>query len=168
MPVDAVEFWDDISGAPLKPQLVKAARAEEMKMFSKCEVYDKVSEDECWKETGKGPIGTRWVDINKGDDSKLEYRSRLVAQEIKKDKSKDLFAATPPLEAKKVLLSLFASTAVGTSGAPLALDFVDVCRAYFRADAIRAVYVKLPREDEPDNRGRLHRAMPGTRDALGT
>ena len=38
-----------------------------------------------------------------------EYRSRLVAQEIKTDKREDLFAATPPLEAKKMFVSLAAS-----------------------------------------------------------
>ena len=50
---------------------------------------------------GKDPIGTRWIDVNKGDDDNPEYRSRLVAQEIKRDNREDLFAATPPLEAKK-------------------------------------------------------------------
>ena len=108
----------------------------------------------------------RWVDINKGDEVKPEYRSRLVAQEIKRDKSKDLFAATPPLEAKKVLFSLLASTATGTADDPLALDFIDISRAHFHANAIRGVYVKLPPEvDEPGKRGRLQRAIPGTRDA---
>ena len=41
------------------------------------------------------PIGCRWVDINKGDEDNPEYRSRLVAKEIKKDRNQDLFAATP-------------------------------------------------------------------------
>ena len=63
----------------------------------------------CYKETGKAPIGTRWVDINKGDEENTEYRSRFVAQEIKKDSREDLFAATPPLEANKILCSLFCS-----------------------------------------------------------
>ena len=49
---------------------------------------------------------TRWVDVNKGDEEKAEVRSRSVAKEIKMDKREDLFAATPPLEAKKMLFSL--------------------------------------------------------------
>ena len=51
--------------------------------------------------SGKQPIGVRWIDINKGDEVNPEYRSRLVAQEIKRDHSLELFAATPPLEALK-------------------------------------------------------------------
>ena len=51
---------------------------------------------------GKGPIGTRWIDTNKGDDEDPEYRSRIVAQEVNTEKRIDLFAATPPLEANKM------------------------------------------------------------------
>ena len=69
-------------------------------------MYTKVDIEESYNETGCGPIGVRWVDINKGDDTQPEYRSRLVAQEVKKDKRLDLFAAMPPIEAKNVLLSL--------------------------------------------------------------
>ena len=59
--------------------------------------------EECWKEPGTAPIGTRWVDVNKGDDDKPEYRSRLVAKEIKTNKREDLFAATPPHDASQLL-----------------------------------------------------------------
>ena len=67
-------------------------------------VYIKVPIQECYDKTGKSPIKTRWIDINKGDKIHPEYRSRLVAKEIKTNKREDLFAATPPLEAKKSLL----------------------------------------------------------------
>ena len=80
-------------------------RAEETAEFHKREVYDKVPVSQCWERTGKAPIGVRWVDINKGDSINPENRSRLVAKEIKKDIRNDLFAATPPLEAKKALFS---------------------------------------------------------------
>ena len=56
-------------------------------------MYRKVLESECWRVTGKPPIGTRWVDINKGDDEVPEYRSRLAAQELSTYKRDDLFAA---------------------------------------------------------------------------
>ena len=59
------------------------------------------------------PITVRWLDINKGDEENKEYRSRLVAQEIKRDKRDDLFAATPPLEAKKMLFSLAVTEGYG-------------------------------------------------------
>ena len=61
---------------------------------------------ECYDRTGKAPIGGRWIDINEGDDINRDYRSRYVAKEIKKDNREDLFAATPPLEAKKILFVL--------------------------------------------------------------
>ena len=42
--------------------------------------------------------------VNKGDEENPEYRARLVAKEINKYKRMDMFAATPPLEAKKMLM----------------------------------------------------------------
>ncbi len=56
--------------------------------------------------TGQAPAGVKRVDANKGDEQNPEYRCRSVATEIKKDKREDLFAATPPLEAKKTFFSL--------------------------------------------------------------
>ena len=78
-----MEFWDDISGKPLDKKLVIKARMEEMGELAKHTVYEKVPLEECWNTTGAAPIGTRWVDVNKGDEQNLEYRSRLVAKEIK-------------------------------------------------------------------------------------
>ena len=66
--------------------MVREARKEEMEEFKKHEVYIKVPLQECYERTGAAPIGTRWVDINKGDKIHPEYRSRLVAQEIDVDK----------------------------------------------------------------------------------
>eukprot|EP00971_Amphidinium_carterae_P283529 5628400-Amphidinium_carterae.1 len=64
------------------------------------------------KETGKPPIPTDWVDIDKGDKSKPNYRSRLVCQEtrgrttIEADDIAATFAPTPPYEAFKLQLSI--------------------------------------------------------------
>ena len=93
-------FWDEITGKPLDFEGVIKAREEELEEFRKHNVYTKVPVEECYRVTKKGPIGVRWVDINKGDSANPDYRSRLVAKEIKRDKREDLFAATPPLEAK--------------------------------------------------------------------
>ena len=73
-----------------------------MKEFKKHGVYVKVPRQQCIDQTGKAPIKVRWLDINKGDEFRPECRSRLVAQEIRHDNRMDLFAATPPLEAKKL------------------------------------------------------------------
>ena len=108
--------------------------------------------EECWANTGKEPIGTRWVDINKGDESNPDYRSRLVAQEINDSKREDLFAATPPLEAKKLLFSLAVTEGCGYQAGcrdnGCSIDFIDVRRAYFHARARRDVFIALPEEDQ--------------------
>ena len=70
--------WDDQSGAVLKPSMVKAARKEEIKYFKEMGVYEKVDISKCWEETGKSPVGVRWVDINKGDDNNPIYRFELL------------------------------------------------------------------------------------------
>ena len=59
-------------------------------------------------------ILVRWVDNNKGDNKKPEIRCRIVAKDLKKgNKREDLFAATPPLEAKKALMSMAATEGIG-------------------------------------------------------
>jgi hypothetical protein len=91
----------------------------------------------------------------KCDKEKPEYRCRLAAKGIKEDRREDLLAATPPLEAKKELFSLFASLA------GLCSDVIDVVRAY----RCRA-HVDLPEEDQQDGMcGRLKKAMRQARDA---
>ena len=55
----------------------------------------------------------KWVDVNKGDKVHPNYRSRIVAKEFNVGKREDLFAATPPLEAKKMLFSMAVTEGVG-------------------------------------------------------
>ena len=58
---------------------------------------------ECWEKLGHGPTTVRWVDVNKGDRRVILVRSRLVARDFKGEDTcrDDLFADTPPLEAKR-------------------------------------------------------------------
>ena len=143
-------FTDDVTGEILDWDGVVQARAEEIKEFRKHGVHHKVPIKECYDETEKAPIGVRWVDINKGDLLNPDYRSRLVAKEIKRDKREDLFAATPPLEAKKMLFSLAVTEGIGFHGdrsRGMKIDFIDVRRAYFHAKCKRKVYIELPKED---------------------
>ena len=159
------EYVDDISGKPLRTDLIKKARQEEMDTFNQFPVYTKVPIEDAYFFTGKGPIGTRWVDVNKGDEDDPEYRCRLVAKELKKKNEDTIFAATPPLEGKKLLFSL-ATTGTKGSNDPLKLLFIDVKRAYFYAKSCRPVFVQLPDEDFTEGQcGRLERSMYGTRDA---
>ena len=62
------EYTDDISGLPLKSDLVAKAREEEMEVFNKCLVHRKVPLADAWFYSGKGPIGTKWVDVSKGGE----------------------------------------------------------------------------------------------------
>ena len=100
---------DDVSGTSLDPRLVKKPRQEEMRYFKEMGVYVKVPKQECWSQTGKGPIAVRWIDINKGDTENPCYRSRLVAKEFKTDINPELYAATPPSECLRMLISRMAS-----------------------------------------------------------
>ena len=161
------QYWDDTSGEVLDPKLTREARMEEIAEIRNMTVYRKVPVSMCLKETGKRPVGTRWVDTNKGDQQSPNIRSRLVAQEINKHKMPELFAATPPLEFIKFLISLCASAQ--WSASPTRLMVCDVKKAYFYAKATRRVFVALPAEDqtesEKDMCGLLERSLYGTRDA---
>ena len=132
-----------MSGQQLDPARMIKARKEEIEYFRQMGVYEKVDIAECYRETGKAPIGVRWVDINKGDSEHPLYRSRLVAKEFNTGPCPELYAATPPGECLSLMLSRVASEKSRGTG----LMYADVSRAYFYARAIRPVYVQLPEED---------------------
>ena len=98
------KFIDDRTVKTLDSVKVFQARKEDLSEVHKHSVYKKVPITQCIERTGRKPIGTRWVDINKGDDENPNYRSRIVAQEFNSHKRDDLFAATPPLEAINVII----------------------------------------------------------------
>ena len=50
------------------------------------------------RETGWKIIKTRWIDINKGDDVEVSYRSRLVGKDFADKRVDGLFAGTPRLK----------------------------------------------------------------------
>ena len=115
-------------------------------------------------------ISTKWLDVNKGDSVNPNYRARLVGREIARDKRDDLFAATPPLESLRVVISKCASNQNSRDPAE---NFImmsnDVKRAYFYAPTTRPIYINIPDEDkEPGDEnmvGRLNLSLYGTRDA---
>ena len=49
-------------------------------------------------------IKTHCIDINKGDDVDVVYRSRLVGKEFADKRADGLVAGTPPLEAFRFLI----------------------------------------------------------------
>lgn len=155
--------WDDVPGAELNPKAVRKARQEEIECVRKMSVYEKILVSEYIKRTSRQPISVRWIDKNKGDDANQIYRSRLAAPEINIHKRDDFFAATPPLEAMKAVLSM---TAIANKGEILMVN--DIRKVFFHARAKRDVYVQLAEEDRGPNEeglcGKLRYSMYGTRD----
>ena len=105
--------------------------------------------------------------VNKGDDENPNVRARLVAKEIKNDSRLDMFAATPPLEAKKFLISRAATSGwLGAKKGHRKLIFIDIKRAYMYAPEMREIYVELPTQDADHGMcGKLNKSMYGTRGA---
>ena len=97
-----------------------------------------------------------WIDINKGDDKTPNYRSRMVGKEFNDSELEGLFAATPSLEALRLLLSHAAShgpsTGISAGGSRRSMKWcrslliADVSRAFFEAPAKRDLCVELPEE----------------------
>ena len=116
---------------------------------------------------GAKVITTKWVDTNKGTDSEPNYRSRLVGRELNLSDRPDLFAATPPLESLKYIVSKCASSQ--RRAKPHRILSIDVSRAYFYAKSIRPVFIQIPAEDrqpgDEDMVGKLNLSLYGTRDA---
>ena len=166
--------WDDVTGKELDPEMVQQARAQEMNYVRKKGVWRTISRAEAIRNGWK-VVPTRWIDINKGDIAQPRYRSRLVAKEYNTGQQEGLFAATPPLEAVRLLIS-HAATAeeapVEEEGDATKIIMVnDVARAFFEAPARRLVCVELPPEalegepDGADTVGLLQMSLYGTRDA---
>ena len=162
---DGLDFVDDVSGEPLdKKEAIKARRVE-MQYFRDKGVYTKVRRQP-WMKV----ISTRWLDINKGDAANRNYRARLVGREIKKYHRDDLFAATPPLESLKLILSKCAAHQHFREAADNYIVMTnDVKRAYFNAAATRPIFIIIPQEDREEGDeemvGQLNVSLYGTRDA---
>ena len=111
-------------------------------------------------------VGSRWVICTKNDPSNPDIRARLVAQEVNTHADHAFFAATPPLESKRMLFSQW-STERTREGAPLKLSFVDIRKAYFNGRPSRKLFVRPPPEMGLGKNMlcRLDRCMYGTRDA---
>ena len=93
-----------------------------------------------------------WIDTNKGDDKHANYRSRIVAREIKARKKiserispEQLFSAMPPLEAFMIILSLFMSwSRLGYKyKCPYKIGIFDISKAHFYGVARQRVFVEL-------------------------
>jgi hypothetical protein len=78
---EKLRYYDEMTNIELPAKLVEAARAEELEYFNSLPVWDIARTQECWDVTGKPPISTKWVDVNKGDQESYDVRSWLVARD---------------------------------------------------------------------------------------
>lgn len=102
------KFYDDLTGEELPPELVKAAKREEITEMYRRAVWSETDISKCHGRTRKPPIPVRWAIINKGDKKNYVVRARLVAKHlVAKYGGKglhELFAAMPAFEMVKLLL----------------------------------------------------------------
>ena len=107
---------------------------------------------------GNAPTITKWVEgWEKGEDGSRFVRSRLVARDLvardfkpkREENPGEMFAAMPPLEAKKLLFRM----AAGVRGwrkrkgaAEIKLMFIDVRKAHLNAVCDEEAWVELPEE----------------------
>ena len=170
----ADDTYDGKTGELLSPELVNEARKEELGFMRQIELYDEVPLSECWEATGKPPIDTRWVDVNKGTVDDPDLRCRLVARDFKPKGERDrgdLFAAMPPLEAKKLLFHRAAMQKPQWRGGrwqKQKLMFVDIKKAHLngKVGENEAAFISLPEGCcAPGMCGRLRRWLYGMRPA---
>ena len=101
-------------------------------------------------EKGRPPIPTDWVDINKGDSLRPNYRSRLVCQETRGRSTIDVedwaatFAVPPPYEAFKLQLSLMMTGPRSqVEGNDDVLMLLNISRVHLHSPLARAVFVTI-------------------------
>ena len=102
-------------------------------------VWKKIRRSEA-RKMGIKVVKTRWIDINKGDRFNPNYRSRFVAKEFNDGKGGEpgWFAATPSLEALKLILSDAATRRKGRRRKVIMIN--DVARAFFEASVKRYMH----------------------------
>jgi hypothetical protein len=171
---DEFEDWghDEFEDGEFDPVLLKEARMEEVRFMEKIGVWEPATWEECMQKTGRPPITTKWVDVDKGRGGEVLVRSRLVARDFKikgDDRGFDVFAATPPLELKRLLFRMArvkGSVGGGDDDGAVKLMFIDVKKAHLNGEVAEDefAYVLLTKE-AGGGVGRLRRWLYGMRPA---
>ena len=102
------QYKDEYTGEVLPEPEVHSALIDELEYFAK-HVFVAIPAEEAKADPDGKLIGTRWVNCNKGDVENPDVRCRLVAQEVAQEADVNFYAATPPLEAKRLLFSQWAT-----------------------------------------------------------
>ena len=75
------EVFDNRSGEILEQELVQMAK-EELDFMEKFGVFEDATIEECFAETGRAPVGTKWVHVNNGTAESPTQRCRFVAKDF--------------------------------------------------------------------------------------
>ena len=135
--------YDDVTGEILDPKEVMKARLKELECIDNKKVWRKISRRDAL-EKGIKIIKSRWIDVNKGDAVSPNYRSRFVGKEFNDGWEEGLFAATPPLEALRLLVSEAATVDEKGEVGNKVVMINDIARAFFEAEATRTVCAEVP------------------------
>ena len=157
------QAWDDVRGGVLDREEVRKARLEEVEYMRRRGLWRVVPRKQA---EGKKVTSVKWVDTNKGTEDEPLIRCRLVARDFRaadKDRE-DLFAATPPWELKKLLMS---QATYRGGGKKRKMLLIDVKKAHLNPECGDEVYVELPEEvgAGPDQVGKLDYWLYGFRPA---
>ena len=100
-----VDYTDEVTRVTLLRDDVAIARMDEMASYEKFKAHEEATDESCVSRTGHKPISCQLRDINKGDNERVEVRSRLVARDIERDGTDHNFAGTAPLALVRYVIS---------------------------------------------------------------
>ena len=81
---DGKVYYDSNIGAEFDSAQGVETRKDKLEGNRRQQVFKKDPFEEYYSNTGHGPISLKWVDRNKGDNERPNYRSRLVAREVQR------------------------------------------------------------------------------------
>ena len=181
MQIDVAELDVNLQGQPfdfnepggpleIAEEELQRARTEEVSFMKKLGVWEPSSLEECVQMTGRPPVSTRWVDVDKGREGRVETRSRLVARDFRvKGDTRELDTFAAMMEAKRVLFIMaMLDGAVGGDAAKggVKLMNIDIKKAHLNGKLAEDeyAYVQLPQE-AGGGVARLRRWLCGMRQA---
>ena len=162
---EAIEAYDARTGEKLDSEEVRKGRAKEVRELDEFEVKMEVDESEMRSTMGK-KIWSERVETRKDPNSSAS-RCRLCATEVNTGESRsDTFAATPPLNFVRLILSWAASYKPKRANASMITAVFDILVAFFHGKVRKVIYVVPPKDLRMKGKiWRLLKSLYGTRDA---
>ena len=141
------QYRDEYTNDTLPQDHLEATTQDELDYFND-HVWKALSLKDALSEPKAKVVGTRRAICNKNDASEPDIRARLVAQEVNQYAEDSVCAATPPLEALRLLMTQRA-TQQWHNNNRLKIPFIYVRKAYFHCLPTRKIIVCLPPELGP-------------------